>query len=433
MTVGNTSYYYIEDGTAWEVGLGTLSSSTVFARTSVLFSSSSGSAISLSGSAVLSLGWTSTAVSLFAQLAGSPVFTAGIGLGSTVGSSSSDVSKQIALYGSTYGLGVTSARLNVIAGTGSSVVDVIGGTDVLTVNATNSILISPLAVGSSGLAGAGTAATVAPLAVNANGQGGPYINIFGFTATFNSNGSDIAWWNNYQSAVYNTGWYQTTASPFALSTTASAASGQAVLSMSNTTGIVVGQKVTGTNIPAAAFVSAVTASTSITLNTNLVSTVASGTVLTFYSWARIASLSASGTLVLAGAVQPTTPVAVAYGGTGDTGTAWTAWTPTLSAASGTFTSAVAAGRYKTIGKTCFFTVAVTITTNGSAAGSVNITMPFTAQSSSISVGRETASTGAMLQGALAASGTTMTIFTPTNTYPGASGYVLQMTGVFETT
>jgi len=46
ITVGNTVYYGSTDGTYWEVGLGTLTSSTLLTRTTILSSSNSGSAVS---------------------------------------------------------------------------------------------------------------------------------------------------------------------------------------------------------------------------------------------------------------------------------------------------------------------------------------------------------------------------------------------------
>lgn len=56
-------------------------------------------------------------------------------------------------------------------------------------------------------------------------------------------------------------------------------------------------------------------------------------------------------------------------------TAWTSYTPTVSSGSGTFTLATATGRYKIIGKTIFLQADVTITTVGSAAGTIVITLP----------------------------------------------------------
>ena len=123
---------------------------------------------------------------------------------------------------------------------------------------------------------------------------------------------------------------------------------------------------------------------------------------------------------------------VANGGTGDTGTAWTSYTPTVSAGSGTFTSVSATGRYKTIGKTTFIQIAVTITTNGTAASNVQATLPSTAAGFHYALnGRETNSTGLMLN-AVVFSGTNLVYITKyDNTYIGANGYVLSVCGVYE--
>ena len=50
ITVGNTVYYGSSDGTNWETGLGTLTSSTLLTRTTIFASSNSNSAISSFGS-----------------------------------------------------------------------------------------------------------------------------------------------------------------------------------------------------------------------------------------------------------------------------------------------------------------------------------------------------------------------------------------------
>jgi hypothetical protein len=50
MTTGDTCYYCVEDGTAWEVGLGTFTSPDILARTTILSSSNSDSVLTLSSS-----------------------------------------------------------------------------------------------------------------------------------------------------------------------------------------------------------------------------------------------------------------------------------------------------------------------------------------------------------------------------------------------
>ena len=49
ITTGNTTYYAASDGTNWEVGIGTLTSTTLLTRTTILASSNSGSAVTFSG------------------------------------------------------------------------------------------------------------------------------------------------------------------------------------------------------------------------------------------------------------------------------------------------------------------------------------------------------------------------------------------------
>ena len=65
LSVGDTAYYWIEDGNNWETGLGTLSSAGVWTRTTI-YNTSAGntSPISLSGSAILSLGMSAAIASL---------------------------------------------------------------------------------------------------------------------------------------------------------------------------------------------------------------------------------------------------------------------------------------------------------------------------------------------------------------------------------
>jgi hypothetical protein len=112
---------------------------------------------------------------------------------------------------------------------------------------------------------------------------------------------------------------------------------------------------------------------------------------------------------------------------------WTAYTPTVTAGSGSFTAVSATGIYNQLGKTVFFQVAITITTNGTAATSVNATLPFTSVTGPIYVvaGRANAVSFKMLQGKIGSASTTVAIFNYDNTYPGASGETLIVSGVYQ--
>jgi hypothetical protein len=113
--------------------------------------------------------------------------------------------------------------------------------------------------------------------------------------------------------------------------------------------------------------------------------------------------------------------------------AWTAYTPTATPAIGSFTTlGTVTGRHKAIGKTCFFQVKVPITTNGSAGGAVDVTLPFTASAFQFQVtGEETQATANLLYGEISASGTVVRIRKYDGTYPGADGYTLVVSGVYE--
>jgi len=70
ITTGNTLYYSATDGTNWEVGLGTLTSSTLLTRTTVYSSSNSGSAVTFSGTVTV---WCDYPSSIASQPAGATV------------------------------------------------------------------------------------------------------------------------------------------------------------------------------------------------------------------------------------------------------------------------------------------------------------------------------------------------------------------------
>jgi hypothetical protein len=101
--------------------------------------------------------------------------------------------------------------------------------------------------------------------------------------------------------------------------------------------------------------------------------------------------------------------------------AFVGYTPTLSAGSGSFTTASASGAFKLVGKTCHVTFLVNITTNGTAGTFVQITLPVTqAGNNFIGAYRENNVTGAM--GQVFVNGNTARVFTIGNAYPGGNSH-----------
>ena len=115
--------------------------------------------------------------------------------------------------------------------------------------------------------------------------------------------------------------------------------------------------------------------------------------------------------------------------------AWTAYTPTVEAGAGTFTDVSATGSYLVMGKTVFVRIRVTITTNGTAATYVSATLPVNcAATPAICVlsGRAGGVSGYMLQGVVSFSTPTLVrIYNYDNTYPGADGEIIVVSGVYE--
>lgn len=124
---------------------------------------------------------------------------------------------------------------------------------------------------------------------------------------------------------------------------------------------------------------------------------------------------------------------IANGGTADNGSAWTPYTPSITPGTGTFTTVLATGRSKTLGKTCWVQIKITITTNGTAAGTINATLPFTVGSDTMLVGRETANTSKACTGFAGSGGGAITISFYDGTYPGANGNIIVLEGVCELT
>jgi hypothetical protein len=77
------------------------------------------------------------------------------------------------------------------------------------------------------------------------------------------------------------------------------------------------------------------------------------------------------------------------------------WTPTVTSASGTFTTVSASGFYTRIGRVVSFSMSIVITNAGTAAGNMTATLPFAATSiNAIASGREIVATGSGCQGTI---------------------------------
>ncbi len=118
-------------------------------------------------------------------------------------------------------------------------------------------------------------------------------------------------------------------------------------------------------------------------------------------------------------------------GTGGMAGAWTSAAAAVAAQSGTLTTASATVRYKKFGRTVLISVSTAITTNGTGAGTVNVTLPFAAAANCALSGREFTATAKMLVGVLVTSGATLSITNYDGTYPAVSGATLVLSGVYE--
>lgn len=112
---------------------------------------------------------------------------------------------------------------------------------------------------------------------------------------------------------------------------------------------------------------------------------------------------------------------------------WNTFTPVLSASSGTITAYSGTIRWVLLNKTVTFSCNMTITTNGTAAGYLILTLPlpFVGGSSPCGAGRENAFTGKSLNWATFSSSSLAFVYYD-NTYPGANGANLLLSGSYET-
>jgi hypothetical protein len=110
---------------------------------------------------------------------------------------------------------------------------------------------------------------------------------------------------------------------------------------------------------------------------------------------------------------------------------WIAYTPTITTVTGTITTlGTVVAKYQQVNKTVTISLDIPIVTNGTGAGAIFVTNPFTAASAAAFAGREVAITGAALSANIASSAALIAITTYTGAYPGANGYRLVVSGTF---
>ena len=117
--------------------------------------------------------------------------------------------------------------------------------------------------------------------------------------------------------------------------------------------------------------------------------------------------------------------------TSDTSVAWTAFTPTITAASGAFTSVTAGGYYQKTGKTVHFRLVISIPINGTAAVGIVSTLPVQGIVNErwMGIGGDPNMTGQAC--VVFGTDTFMEILFYDGTYPGSDGGVIRVSGTYE--
>lgn len=111
---------------------------------------------------------------------------------------------------------------------------------------------------------------------------------------------------------------------------------------------------------------------------------------------------------------------------------WEAYTPTVSSSTGTITTYSASGRYAIRGNVIVVFIRVIVTTNGTGAGLLNISLPVSVAGGlgATFAGKERVVTGKAVVGY--ADSTNIPLQFYDGTYPGGNGYVIEITSTYET-
>lgn len=116
-------------------------------------------------------------------------------------------------------------------------------------------------------------------------------------------------------------------------------------------------------------------------------------------------------------------------------TPWVSYVPTVVCSQSTGTCVgTGVGRYKTVGKTTYISVEVTVSGTFTAGGITSISLPNTAANQGVHYelnGRENLATGLAWLGLITANGTTIAPVNYTNNPTVASGYLVSLNGVYE--
>jgi hypothetical protein len=121
--------------------------------------------------------------------------------------------------------------------------------------------------------------------------------------------------------------------------------------------------------------------------------------------------------------------ALRFGGTSMLEGVTADWTPTVAATSGTITTVTTpTARYTRIGPFVMFTIVITVTDNGTGAGSLTFTLPSTPAYAGACVGRNATNGNAAL--GMWTTTSTVSVATHAAAYPVASGQTLRLSGMY---
>jgi hypothetical protein len=119
----------------------------------------------------------------------------------------------------------------------------------------------------------------------------------------------------------------------------------------------------------------------------------------------------------------------------DYATAWTNYTPAVTATAGSITVGTVAGRFQTLpGKTTVMSADITVTTNNTGSGALDITLPNTAGTGFYICTGINNSTHAILVGQIGFTAQTkVTMFTAAGAYPASDGFRMFVTCSYQNT